>query len=115
MKRWQFWVGVAISLIFLYIALRGLGLRDLGEAYYRWQPRTSEAETPWERALVAWLTGRLQDMRLGNRIELVRPGERFDASRHVASQRGVVVETVRGWVVLRGNGKVYTKASVTVK
>ena len=32
MKRWQFWVGVAISLIFLYIALRGLGLRDLGEA-----------------------------------------------------------------------------------
>lgn len=32
MKRWQFWVGVAISLIFLYIALRGLGLQDLGEA-----------------------------------------------------------------------------------
>ena len=32
MKRWQFWVGVAISLVFLYLALRGLGLEDLGEA-----------------------------------------------------------------------------------
>ena len=32
MKRWQFWVGVAISLIFLYLALRGLKLGDLGEA-----------------------------------------------------------------------------------
>jgi glycosyltransferase 2 family protein len=33
MKRWQFWVGVAISLIFLYLALRGLGLESLGEAF----------------------------------------------------------------------------------
>jgi len=32
MKRWQFWVGVVISLFFLYLALRGLGLKDLGEA-----------------------------------------------------------------------------------
>jgi glycosyltransferase 2 family protein len=32
-KRWQFWVGVAISLIFLYIALRGLRLNELGEAF----------------------------------------------------------------------------------
>jgi hypothetical protein len=29
MKRWQFWVGIAVSLFFLYIALRGLGLGDL--------------------------------------------------------------------------------------
>lgn len=29
MKRWQFWAGVAISLIFLYLALRGLHLGDL--------------------------------------------------------------------------------------
>jgi uncharacterized protein (TIRG00374 family) len=33
MKRWQFWVGIAISLIFLYLALRGLGLESLGEAF----------------------------------------------------------------------------------
>lgn len=32
MKRWQFWLGVLISVVFLYIALRGLGLQDLGQA-----------------------------------------------------------------------------------
>ena len=32
MKRWQFWLGVVISLVFLYFALRGLHLEDLGEA-----------------------------------------------------------------------------------
>jgi glycosyltransferase 2 family protein len=32
MKRWQFWVGVLISVFFLYIALRGLHLEDLSEA-----------------------------------------------------------------------------------
>jgi uncharacterized protein (TIRG00374 family) len=33
MRRWQFWLGVAISLVFLYLALRGLGLESLGEAF----------------------------------------------------------------------------------
>jgi uncharacterized protein (TIRG00374 family) len=32
MKRWQFWIGVVISLVFLYLALRGLKLENLGEA-----------------------------------------------------------------------------------
>jgi len=32
MKRWQFWVGVIISIFFLYLALRGLHLDMLGEA-----------------------------------------------------------------------------------
>ena len=32
MKRWQFWLGVAISALFLYLALRGLHLQDLGKA-----------------------------------------------------------------------------------
>jgi uncharacterized protein (TIRG00374 family) len=32
MKRWQFWVGVAISLFFLFIALRGLRLDEFGQA-----------------------------------------------------------------------------------
>jgi uncharacterized protein (TIRG00374 family) len=32
MKRWQFWVGIIISLILLYFALRGLELEDLGQA-----------------------------------------------------------------------------------
>jgi glycosyltransferase 2 family protein len=39
-KRWQFWVGVLISLILLYVALRGLGLKELeaamGNANYWW-------------------------------------------------------------------------------
>ncbi|MBN1149150.1 MAG: flippase-like domain-containing protein [Anaerolineales bacterium] len=32
LKSWQFWLGVVISLVFLYYALRGLGLQDLGRA-----------------------------------------------------------------------------------
>ena len=32
MKRWQFWAGVLISVLFLYFALRGLHLQDMGEA-----------------------------------------------------------------------------------
>jgi uncharacterized protein (TIRG00374 family) len=40
MKRWQFWVGVVISLVFLYFALRGLEFGEfwetLKEANYWW-------------------------------------------------------------------------------
>ncbi|MCD6400492.1 MAG: flippase-like domain-containing protein, partial [Anaerolineales bacterium] len=40
MKRWQFWAGVAISVIFLYFALKGLGIEDiwsvLKDADYIW-------------------------------------------------------------------------------
>ncbi|HEY5668581.1 MAG TPA: lysylphosphatidylglycerol synthase transmembrane domain-containing protein [Anaerolineales bacterium] len=40
MRRWQFWLGVVISLLFLYVALRGLHLEDLEasftEANYWW-------------------------------------------------------------------------------
>jgi uncharacterized protein (TIRG00374 family) len=31
-KRWQFWVGIAISLVLLYFALSGLKLKELGQA-----------------------------------------------------------------------------------
>ena len=31
-KSWQFWVGILISVVFLYYALRGLGLQELGNA-----------------------------------------------------------------------------------
>ena len=33
MKRWQLWLGIAVSLAFLYLALRGLNLEDLGAAF----------------------------------------------------------------------------------
>ena len=40
MKRWQFWVGIALSAGFLYLALRGLGLKEVLEplksARYWW-------------------------------------------------------------------------------
>jgi uncharacterized protein (TIRG00374 family) len=40
MKRWQFWVGLVLSAGFLYLALRGLGIRDIWEplesAQYWW-------------------------------------------------------------------------------
>lgn len=40
MKRWQFWLGVLISVLFLYLALRGLKLEELGtaltQANYLW-------------------------------------------------------------------------------
>ena len=32
MKRWQFWLGIIISVLFLYLALRGLQLADMGNA-----------------------------------------------------------------------------------
>ncbi len=31
-KRWQFWLGLLISLFFLYLALKGLQFQDLGAA-----------------------------------------------------------------------------------
>ena len=34
-KSWQFWISVLISVVFLYYALRGLGLQDLGNALAR--------------------------------------------------------------------------------
>lgn len=32
MKKWQFWLGILISIIFLYLALNGLGIDELGQA-----------------------------------------------------------------------------------
>ena len=32
MKRWQFWLGVLISIVFMYLALRGLRLEEVGGA-----------------------------------------------------------------------------------
>ncbi len=90
-------------------------LKDVGEAFYRWQPRTSNVPSEMEKALVEWLKRACDQAGMANTIELVSPGERFDSLRHNASRPGVEVTHVLGWVVLRDNGKVYTKASVAVK
>lgn len=90
-------------------------LRHVGEAYYRWRPRTNTADDPLESALAAIVTGRAEGAGLRNSIQLVRPGDRFDSSRHVTNGRGLEVVAVHGWIVLRENHKVYTKASVSVR
>jgi hypothetical protein len=90
-------------------------LRDVGEAYYRWQPKRAARTSPMEAALVQWLRGQCEAAEIPNTIELVNPGERFDTTRHSATTRGVEVTEVHGWIVLRDNGKVYTKATVAVR
>jgi hypothetical protein len=90
-------------------------LKDIGEAFYRWQPKTSNRSSELEKALSDWLMRACEQAGMANTIELVSPGERFDSLRHNASRPGVEITQVLGWIVLRDNGKVYTKASVAVK
>lgn len=90
-------------------------LKDIGEAFYRWQPKTSSKPSELEKAMVAWLVRACEQAGMANTIELVSPGERFDSLRHNAPRPGVEITQVLGWIVLRDNGKVYTKASVAVK
>ena len=90
-------------------------LKEVGEAYYRWQPKAQSGANPVETALVDWLKETMQEAGISNTIELVHPGERFDSTRHSAASRGVEITEVRGWIVLRDNGKVYTKANVAVQ
>ena len=90
-------------------------LKLVGEAYYRWRPRTSIDEDPFEKALATWLTRQAENAGLPNSIQLVRPGERFERSRHLANGRGIEVVEVHGWVVLRDGNKVYTRANVSVR
>ena len=90
-------------------------LRDIGEAYYRWRPQAAHATDPFQQAMMQWLAQACEQSGSANRIELVRPGDRYDATRHHAKSRGLEVSDVYGWVVLRDNGKVYTKAAVAVK
>jgi hypothetical protein len=90
-------------------------LKEIGEAFYRWQPKTRAGASKIEEALVGWLQRACDDAGIPNTIELVNPGERFDAARHSAAERGVEITQVGGWIVLRDNGKVYTKALVNVK
>ena len=49
-------------------------LKDIGEAYYRWNPRTGRADE-MENALVAWLQRACEHSGMSNTIELVHPGQ----------------------------------------
>lgn len=90
-------------------------LKEIGEAYYRWQPKKRSGTNRFEEALVAWLEKACEAAGISNTIEVVHPGERFDAARHNAASRGVEITEVFGWIVLCDNGKVYTKAAVAVR
>ncbi len=91
-------------------------LKDLGEAYYRWHPKTSPSTDVFEEALVEWVRKHNDAAGVPNTVELVHPGQRFDSGRHTATSRGgVEITEVHGWIVLRDNGKVFFKASVTAR
>lgn len=90
-------------------------LKETGEAYYRWRPKRLDEHDPLESSLVEALGKRIAAVGLRNSIELVRPGDRYDATRHLSSDRGVEVSEVRGWAVLRDNGKPLTKALVGLR
>ena len=89
-------------------------LKDIGEAYYRWRP-SAGVDDPFQDSLISWLEQTCAACGLANTIELVHVGDRYDSTRHNTRERGVEVSAVYGWVVLRDNGSVYTKANVSVK
>ncbi len=90
-------------------------LKDVGEAFYRWHSKSVPGNDPFEEALANYVQRSCENAGIYNSIELVHPGERFDAARHNAASRGVEIIQVFGWIVLRDNGKVYTKAAVEVR
>ena len=49
-------------------------LKEIGEAFYRWQPRTSNRPGEFEKALIAWLQRSCEQAGMANTIELVHPG-----------------------------------------
>ncbi|MFP6667263.1 MAG: hypothetical protein VB876_08120 [Pirellulales bacterium] len=90
-------------------------LKEVGEAYYRWRSDTTTGQDPFRDELIGWLQRNCDQSGVPNTIELVQPSDRYDSKRHHSKDRGIEVDRVHGWVVLRDNGKVYTKASVTLK
>lgn len=90
-------------------------LKDVGEAFYRWRPKTIDNYDPLERGLLAAVQHRCEVLSLPNVVELVRPGDRFDSARHTSRERGLEVAEVQGWVVLRDQGKVLSRALVILR
>jgi hypothetical protein len=87
-------------------------LKELGEAFYLWKPDGSPRLLG---PLINWVHAVLDRAGINNRIDLVQVGDRYDMQRHNAKERGAEVSAVAGWVVLRDNGKVYSKANVSVR
>lgn len=90
-------------------------LKELGESFYRWRPKATGEDQSMETALASWLEAACEAAGVRRKIELVRPGVRFNAAYHKSNDRGVEVAEVSGWVILREDGSVYQKASVGVR
>jgi hypothetical protein len=88
-------------------------LREIGESYYRWACFFGVEPEAWRDALTLWLVQDCADTALAPTIELVHVGDRLDSTRHHTSSPGTAVIGVSGWIVLRANGTVYTKAHVS--
>jgi len=89
-------------------------ISELGEAWYRWSNQFAEEPTALRDALMTEIIGQCAVAGVANTVELVRVGDRFDRTRHQAAEHGLQVTQVNGWVVLRHNGSVYTRAQVAV-
>ncbi len=88
-------------------------LKGIGEAFYQWSDELTDEPVALRNALVRSLICACTSAGLGHRIELVRIGDRFDRAKHVAAAPGFEIHEVQGWVVLRDDGSVYTKAAVS--
>ncbi|MBS0205936.1 MAG: hypothetical protein JSS49_23800 [Planctomycetes bacterium] len=92
-------------------------LGDVGDSFYACFPRSSDQIPPLELALVETLAKKCIECDVPNTIELVRPGERFDPSRHRmrAGDRGAEVTEIHGWIVVGPDGQILNRAQVGVK
>jgi hypothetical protein len=112
----------ALSLVGQVMIFRGASperrpqlLKEIGEAFYRWRGAPAMGDDDFRDYLVAYLVSECEASGVPITVELVQVGDRYDSKRHQAKQRGVEVAGVEGWVVLRGSGRVYTKATVVLK
>ena len=91
-------------------------MKEIGEAFYRWQPKLRPGNSVFEESLAGWLQRSCEAAELRNTIELSQPpASALTPPGITRPARGVEITTVLGWVVLRDNGKVYTKANVAVR
>ncbi|HEX4132752.1 MAG TPA: hypothetical protein VHZ24_22145 [Pirellulales bacterium] len=90
-------------------------VKEIGEAFYQWSNESAEPAAALRDALASMLVDACAAAGLRHSIELACVGDRFDRMRHHASEAGLELTEVRGWVVLRENGSVYTKAAVATK
>lgn len=90
-------------------------LKEIGEAFYRWSTESGRESAILRTAIISFLERTCADAGLGHRIELAHIGDRFDRLRHQSSEPGLELVEIHGWVVLRENGSVYTKAQVVAR